>query len=118
MVIAPENLFDRVLICGGRTFSDYEWLSSVLDQVGPKSIIQGAAPGADSLAGRWAYRRQIFQRIFPADWKKHGRSAGPIRNQQMLTEGQPTMVVAFPGGPGTAHMVRIARQAGLPVIAF
>jgi hypothetical protein len=42
--------------------------------------------------------------------------AGPIRKQQMLDEGKPDLVVAFPGGRGTAHMVRIARAAGIEVI--
>jgi hypothetical protein len=51
-----------------------------------------------------------------ADWAGLGRKAGPIRNEQMLSEGQPHLVVAFPGGRGTAHMVGIARAAGVEVI--
>ena len=58
-------------------------------------------------------------RIFPADWIRHGRAAGPIRNEQMLREGCPDLVVAFhddPGlGRGTADMVRRALAAGVPV---
>lgn len=53
---------------------------------------------------------------FPAKWKMYGRSAGAIRNAVMLSEFQPDIVVAFPGGRGTAHMVRIARAAGIDVI--
>jgi hypothetical protein len=48
-----------------------------------------------------------------ADWEKLGRSAGPIRNQAMLDEGRPDLVVAFPGHHGTADMVRRARAAGV-----
>ena len=51
--------------------------------------------------------------LFPADWKVRGRAAGHIRNQQMLDEGRPHLVVAFPGGRGTADMVRRARAAGI-----
>lgn len=51
-----------------------------------------------------------------ADWEDLGRKAGPIRNQRMLDDGRPELVVAFPGGPGTAHMCRIAREAGVEVI--
>jgi hypothetical protein len=54
--------------------------------------------------------------VYPADWAKHGRAASPIRNQQMLDEGRPNLVVAFPGGRGTADMVRRARSAGVEVI--
>jgi len=52
----------------------------------------------------------------PAEWDKFGRRAGPLRNEQMLREGKPDVVVAFPGGRGTAHMVRIAKEAGIDVL--
>ena len=47
------------------------------------------------------------------DWKKYGKKAGPLRNQQMLEEGKPDLVVAFPGGNGTADMVRRAKKANI-----
>ena len=52
---------------------------------------------------------------YPANWKKHGRAAGPIRNKQMLEEAKPDLVIAFPGGAGTANMVKQAREAGVKV---
>ena len=67
------------------------------------------------MAFRWAAERNVFQRVFFAKWALIGRGAGPLRNQQMLREGKPDLVLAFPGGKGTAHMVRIARKAGVPV---
>lgn len=51
-----------------------------------------------------------------ADWDGLGRKAGPIRNQRMLDEGKPDLVVAFPGDKGTADMVRRARTASLEVL--
>jgi hypothetical protein len=53
--------------------------------------------------------------VYVAQWKKHGRAAGPIRNQRMLDKGKPDLVVAFPGGRGTADMIRRAERAGVPV---
>jgi UDP-N-acetylmuramoylalanine-D-glutamate ligase len=53
--------------------------------------------------------------IYPAKWDLHGKSAGPIRNQQMLDTGV-DLVIAFPGGKGTAHMVSIAKKAGVKVV--
>ena len=50
---------------------------------------------------------------FKADWDKFGRAAGPIRNAQMLREGKPDLVVAFPGGRGTANMVAQAKARAL-----
>jgi hypothetical protein len=78
-------------------------------------LIEGGASGADRLAGQWAAEHDVPTLRMNADWKKYGRGAGHIRNQQMLDE-KPELLVAFPGGKGTADMVRRARKAGLPVI--
>ena len=108
----------RVLVCGGRGYYDRAFLWGYLDRLGPpkvSAIISGMAPGADTLATRWAKRFDVPVQEFPADWSGHGRSAGPIRNQRMLDEGKPDLVVAFPGGRGTADMVRRAKTAGIKV---
>ena len=109
----------RVLVCGGRDFADEAHLFAVLDALhaaNPISwIIHGAARGADSLAGRWAFRRDLSRKAYPADWATHGKAAGMIRNRLMLTDGKPDLVVAFMGGKGTADMVRLARDARPPV---
>lgn len=110
----------RVLICGGRDYSDRAFMHRILGtlQEGtPKirEVIHGAAKGADSLAGEWAKQHGIPSLEYPADWQKHGRAAGPIRNELMLREGKPDLVIAFHGGRGTAHMCRIAKEAGVEV---
>jgi hypothetical protein len=51
----------------------------------------------------------------PAEWKKHGKRAGPLRNMRMLEEWKPDGVAAFPGGSGTADMIAQARNAGVKV---
>ena len=110
----------RVLVCGGRDFADDYLLRRTLfflrELHGFDLLIHGGAGGADTLAGEWAVRQAIPVLVFPADWHKHGRAAGPIRNAQMLAEGKPDLVVAFPGGRGTANMVRQAKAAGVPVV--
>ena len=110
----------KLLVCGGRNYADQKGLYLVLDawhRVNPVSLlIHGAARGADQLAANWASSRGVPLAAYPADWNLHGRSAGPRRNEQMLQEGKPEMVIAFPGGRGTAHMVRIAREAGVKVM--
>jgi hypothetical protein len=109
----------RLLVCGGRDYDDQYEIFTILDRiharVGLGCIIHGAARGADTLAGKWAEIRGIPQEPYPADWKQHGRAAGPIRNRAMLIAGNPDGVVAFPGGRGTADMVRIASEAGVKV---
>jgi len=105
----------RVLVCGGRDYKDVMKMAGVLYDIYITLIIEGGADGADTLARKWAERNEIPHLEFPAQWKKLGPKAGPIRNQQMLDEGKPDMVIAFPGGKGTAHMVKIAQEANIPV---
>lgn len=108
----------RVLVCGGRDFAEERQLFRALDKLMTKrqvvTLIHGAAPGADSLAGKWAESRGIEQIACPAEWEKHGKRAGPLRNTHMLTL-KPDGLVAFPGGRGTDDMVMQAIGAGLPV---
>lgn len=116
----------RILVCGGRDYTDKQALFDELDNLvaeyhetsnGGITIISGEARGADALASQWAAVRRHHYEGYPADWEKHGKAAGPIRNQQMLTEGKPDLVVAFPGGRGTSNMVTLAEMAGVPVYA-
>jgi hypothetical protein len=110
----------RVLVCGGRDFDDAGLVGATLDGYWERSrhmvVIQGGASGADRLARAWCVRRLVMYENYPAAWKTHGKAAGPIRNQHMIDEGRPEIVVAFPGGRGTADMVRRSREAGIPVI--
>lgn len=111
----------RVLVCGGRDFADDRLLWRVMlkvltDKMDRVTVIHGGARGADELAGKWAATLGLDAEVYPADWQQHGRAAGPIRNQRMLDEGRPDLVVAFPGGSGTADMVRRAKAAGVEVI--
>lgn len=107
----------RVLVCGGRDYEDRETLERVLDTIPITTLIVGDARGADALARSYGYRKQGIAQIsmYGADWAKHGKMAGPIRNKQMLRCGDPELVVAFPGGKGTANMVTQARKAGVKV---
>lgn len=120
----------RVLICGGRDLDSslvWNWLEAhatelCADALNRAShvlithVIQGGATGADTGAERWARASEIPVSCFRADWEQYGRQAGPLRNARMLAEGRPDAVIAFPGGKGTADMVRKARAAGLPVV--
>jgi hypothetical protein len=114
------NRGDRVLVIGGRDYRDRERCFAELDRLHAENafvvLIHGGAPGADTLADEWAKKRSIPVEVFPAEWTKLGHSAGPARNAQMLKDGKPTLVVAFPGGKGTHDLIRRATHKGLDVI--
>lgn len=106
----------RVLACGGRDFFGRNLVYAVLDPMVIDVLIEGEAPGADTLAREWATEQGIPVERYPADWNRHGKAAGPIRNRRMLVEGKPDLVVAFPGGRGTANMISQAEAAGVKVL--
>lgn len=103
----------KVLVCGSRHFNDEGLLRSVLDTKSISKIIHGMARGADTLGGEYARLHGIPVDAYPALWDTYGRRAGPIRNAQMLKEGQPDLVVAFrgPNSRGTQNMIDQARKA-------
>jgi len=120
MFVAVPTNGETWLICGGRNFSDAcmfgEAMNEIIQLRGcPTRVIHGGAQGADFFAGNWAREMAIECVSVPADWKTHGKAAGPLRNARMLNDYQPKFVVAFPGGKGTADMVRRAREAEIGV---
>jgi hypothetical protein len=108
----------KVLVCGGRKF-DREWaVFDALDGLHKThhftQLVHGGAAGADSLAGKWARKNNIDLTVVRANWLQYGRAAGALRNTEMLKH-KPSLVVAFPGGTGTADMVRKSLRARISV---
>ena len=108
----------KILVTGGRDFTDESYLFSVLDQIHAKYpielVIHGAAKGADSLAEKWAKSREVPYLGVPARWTAEGKPAGPKRNSRLLSY-QPDVCVAFKGGYGTGDMKKKAARALVPV---
>lgn len=113
--IKRENI--RVLVCGGREYSNKERLYQVLGAIHLKHtivhVIHGAARGADLLAEQWAKEFEIPYTGVPAQWKygARGKAEGYIRNAKMLAEFKPDLVVAFPGNKGTKNMKELTKTA-------
>jgi len=116
-----QTSYITILICGGRNFLNRTFLYQTMDEIQANldpaviRVIHGAARGADTLGGEWARKHNHLEVKCPADWRRYGRAAGYKRNQSMIDEHHVDMVVAFPGGRGTADMVRRAKAAGIPV---
>jgi len=112
----------RLLICGDRNWSDGNAIREVIKSFNPTIIIEGEAKGADTLARLSANAMGIETLKFPADWQKYGRAAGPIRNSQMLKEGNPDVVVGFhykiDESKGTRDMLTRAKRAGKATYIF
>lgn len=122
----------KALVCGGRDYLDLKYLEQVLDLClgwwKLEIIITGEKDktkrdnqgkiyyrGADTLAHQWALKRKLGTEVYLPDWDTFGKPAGMIRNREMLTIGEPNVVIAFPGDVGTENMITISRKAGVPV---
>lgn len=109
-----------ITVTGGRDFEDRWMVARVLGELHADHHIRllrhGAARGADSLCDDWAKRYGVPRQAFPARWDLYGRSAGPMRNIEMLdATPRSDLLVAFPGGRGTGHARQYAERLGIPV---
>jgi hypothetical protein len=112
----------KVLVCGGRNYQNKNKVYSILDSIHRETpislIIHGGAKGADSFAREWAIDNDIIFQTYHADWNRYGKVAGRFRNTEMLEKSQPNLVVAFPGGNGTAHMISITKKQNTPLMVI
>jgi hypothetical protein len=115
----------NIAIVGSRNFNNYDYMkSSFLEQVGSDLnnteiiIVSGGAKGADALAEKIAKDFSLETMIFPAEWKKFGKSAGFIRNTTIVENAD--MILAFPIGEsrGTWDTIRKGQAKGIPVHIF
>lgn len=81
-------------------------------------VVSGKAPGVDTLGEQWAHARGLPVVEFPADWDRHGKAAGPIRNEAMACYADALILVWDGVSPGSANMLKIARQRGLRVYVY
>lgn len=109
----------RILVCGGRSYADFTSVSRALVKVhisvGILLLIHGGVSGADAMTNTWALKYGVPLQVYPPDHERHGEKAIDFRNRLMISEGRPHLVIAFPGGPGTADLLEKAAEAGLPV---
>lgn len=110
--MSERLLLVNLAVVGSRGFSNYNLLKRELDNLRISKIISGGARGADSLAEVYARKNEIEVKIFPADWNKHGRRAGYLRNKEIVEECD--YLIAFWDGNsrGTAHSIELARAQG------
>lgn len=113
----------RILITGSRNFNNTSAMLQIFKSIAYTisntnvTLIHGNARGADRLAGKLAHDLGWTVEVHPADWKKYGRKAGPIRNQEMVNTGA-NICLAFPVGEsrGTRHCITAAQKAGINTI--
>lgn len=109
-----------VAVCGGRGLRDADLINRTLGGIhrdrAIRMLVSGGCRGADALCEEWAIENDVPLTVFHPDWSTSGMAAGPVRNQRMLDEGEPDLLVAFPGGRGTSDMATRARNRNIQVM--
>lgn len=107
----------RIGVTGGRDYMKIKVVREAIEKYVPKTatLVHGGARGADTLCTAAAASLGIKREAHPADWERLGKSAGFIRNQAMVDAGL-DLLIAFPGGNGTADMVRKAQRANIKIV--
>jgi hypothetical protein len=105
-------------IIGSRTFTDYNYFFNKIKHLKFEKIISGGASGADSLAKKFALENKIPFLEIPANWEKFGKSAGFIRNVDIIDQAE--VVIAFWDGKskGTSHSIQLAKKKNKEVLIF
>jgi len=107
----------RVIIAGGRDFSNYDYLVDAIEESGYKitTVISGHATGADTLGEIYADDNDIPLEVYPADWSKNGKAAGHIRNAQMADVADAAIIMWDGESKGTWNMIKEMKKRGLPI---
>lgn len=113
----------KIIVAGSRDFTDYKTVKfAVLDAIAElddlysmTEIVSGGARGVDTLGEYLAKECGFKLKIFPADWKTHGKRAGPLRNIQMGDYADALVAIRKNGSKGTTHMINYMLGLGKPV---
>lgn len=107
----------KVIIAGGREFNDYKFIkeSIIKLNLNISEIVSGKSKGVDTMGEQYALENNIPIKTFPANWEKHGRAAGPIRNKEMADYAD--VLISFWNGQskGTKSMIELAKKKGIIV---
>lgn len=111
----------KVIIAGSRhmKFSDAWLIPKAVEASGfsVTEVVCGLARGADELGRLWAQEHKIPCTKFPADWKKFGKAAGPVRNREMADYADALIVFIWNGSKGSANMLRQMKAFKKPTFA-
>lgn len=110
----------KAIVAGCRDVTDFNLVQTAIDNSGFEitELVSGRATGVDALGERWARENSVKITTFPADWRTHGKAAGPIRNAQMAEYADALIAVWDGVSRGTKNMINEAKKRELNVYVF
>ena len=114
------NIGMRIIIAGSRTITEYSTVFNAMNylNLNPTAILSGCAEGVDKLGERWAKEHKIRIERYPADWEKHGKKAGYIRNAEMVKNADWLVAIWDGKSKGTKHTIDLANKKGIKVFVY
>lgn len=110
----------KIVVAGSRSITNKNLVYQCIEKsnVAITEIVSGCARGVDSLAEAYAADHDIQIMPFWADWPKHGKSAGPIRNKEMAEYADAAIIVWDGQSNGAQNMIENMRSVGKRVILW
>lgn len=114
----------KIIVAGSRSFNNYSEAESILNHIiqnynsNDVVIVSGGARGADKLGELFAMKKGLKLKVFPANWNKHGKAAGPIRNQEMAEFGTHCIVFWDGKSRGSLDMMKRAKKESLKLLVY
>ena len=112
----------RIVIAGCRNYTNYEeakkFILSCINEYSKTAsivILSGTCKGADLLGEKFAKEQNLPIRYYPAEWKRFGKAAGPIRNKKMINDCHEVICFWDKKSYGTASLIRYAKAAKIPI---
>jgi hypothetical protein len=97
----------KVIIAGSRNIDDYKLVVDTISKSGYNitEVVSGTAVGVDRLGEQWARANDVPIKEMPADWMRHGNSAGPQRNRAMAEYADAAIIIWDGQSRGTRNMI-------------
>lgn len=106
----------KLAVIGSRDWTNYKMMLEKIEFISPTEIVSGGARGADKLAERAGTELGIPVKVFPADWEKHGKSAGYIRNHEIVDYADEGIAFWDGKSKGTAHAIEQFKKQGKRIV--
>lgn len=110
----------KVIIAGSRTVTDFRFVYQAANESGFEitEVVSGGAPGVDTLGEEFAADLDVPLKVFPAEWEKLGKSAGPIRNRHMAEYADALIAIWDGESRGTKNMIATMERLGKPAFVL
>lgn len=110
----------KVIIAGGRDIENHSLVQMAIEAAGFyfSEVVSGGARGVDYVGAALAALHGVPVRIYEAEWRQHGKAAGPMRNRKMAEYADALIAVWDGKSRGTKNMIEEMERMEKPVFVL